>query len=144
MRRAIFSLLTLGAICLCSPAVSQQAKPNGGADFYHLANSANTTNATLIKGSIGNVYAIIAINTTTTVYWLKMYDLSVAPSCNTTPVKLSAPIPYGASNAGGGFVFPIPAGAQFYSGIGFCLTANAADNDNTAAATGITMTVIYK
>ena len=142
----MFLALMFGAICLCSQGVeAQKAVPNGGGNgLYHLANSANTTNSTLIKGTLGNIYFISAINTTTTVYWLKFYDKATAPSCNTDPVVLSFPIPFGASNAGGGLVVPIGVGAQFLKGIGFCITANAADSDNTAAATGITLSVVYQ
>ncbi len=129
---AIFALLTLGL-----PAQAQVTQP-----FHYL--SLASTNSTLIKTGAGTVQGIVAINTTTTLYYLKFYDLAVAPTCNSTPVALSFAIPFGASNSGGGFVITPSQEIQFKLGIGFCVVGGIADSDNSNAATGLTIDVLYK
>jgi hypothetical protein len=147
MRRTRIWFLVTSLTCLlaAAPTRAQTAGTTGGASqTFHLPSTAATTNATVIKNSVGNVYAVIAINITTSVFFLKFYDKATTPSCNGDPVKLTLPIPFGATNSGGGLVVPIPVGVQFFNGISFCVTANAADNDNTAAAAGVTLGVIYQ
>jgi hypothetical protein len=97
--------------------------------------SAATTNATSVWVGSVLLKLVFAVNTTTTVYWLKLYDTATTPVCNTTPVVFKGAVP--ASATVGGFMMSTPDGLQFQSGVGFCLTANQADNDNTAAATGL-------
>ena len=132
-RFAILLLLLVGA-----PAHAQQSQP------FHLISQA-TTNATNIKPAAGQLVGAVCINTTATLYYLKFYDLaSVAPTCNSTPVVLSFPCPFGASSAGGGFVIPMPQPTQFLNGIGMCLTGGIADTDNTSAATGVAVDAFFK
>ena len=135
MKRILLVLFSLSLFG--SPAHAQQSQP------FHLI-SAATTNATNIKPGSGQLVGAVCINTTTTLYYLKFYDLATAPTCNSTPVQLSFPCPFGASNAGGGFVIPMPQPTQFLNGIGMCLTGGIADNDNTIAATGIAVNVFFK
>jgi hypothetical protein len=120
-----------------SPAFAQQTQP------YHLI-SAATTNSTSIKGTNGGVISIVAINTTATIYYLKFYDTAAAPTCNTTAVALTFPIPATASSTGGGLVVSLPQEARFLSGIGICLVGGIADNDNSNAATGVAVDVFFK
>lgn len=126
------------------PALAQQSQP------YHLI-SAASTNATSIKGTAGfsvggagQVVTIVAINTTATVYYLKFYDTAATPTCNSTPVSLTLPIPATSSSTGGGFVVSLPQAAQYLNGIGICLTGGIADNDNSNAATGVAIDVFFK
>ena len=106
--------------------------------------SAATTNSNLVKAGQTALYNIIAINTTTTIYYLKLYDKATAPTCNSDTVVASYPVPFGASNAGGGFVQPRSVAAGYLLGLGFCLTGALADNDNTAAATGVAINFEYR
>ena len=99
--------------------------------------SAATTNATLVSAGRTKLGAGVVVNTTTTVYYLKFYNKATAPTCGTDVPVWTLPIPYGASNAAGGFVLPLDGGLLFPLGFGFCLTASIADSDNTAAATGL-------
>ena len=147
---AKFYFYALAAFLLfAAPAYAQLtsvvpiAGPSGGATPSHFLSAANT-NATNIKASQGTIYQIVAINTTVTMYYLKFYDLAVAPTCNTTPVVGTFPVPFGASNSGGGFTIPLPTGMRFTKGIGFCLTSGIADNDNGNAATGVAIDVLWK
>lgn len=105
--------------------------------------SAATTNATNCKGSAGNVYGFRAVNTTSTLYYLRMYNTAAAPTCSSaTGFVETIPIP--ASTTGAGIVSMPSVPVGYATGIGFCLTAGSSSTDNTAAATGVFLTVIYK
>ena len=145
MRRLLLGLLL--AMGLAATAYAQGTQPIAGiaaGAVSYAYNSLASDNSTLIKGSPGNVYQVIAVNTTGTIYYLKFYDKKTAPTCGTDTVKFIAAIPFGQSSSGGGFSIQIPVGVSFFTGLGFCITANAAFNDDTSAATGITLDVIYK
>jgi hypothetical protein len=101
--------------------------------------SAASTNSTLALGRPTVLSDILTVNTTTTIYYLKLYNKATAPTCGTDVPVWTVPIPYGASNSGGGVSHSSPAGMLFSLGLGFCLTSGIADNDTGAAATGITI-----
>ncbi len=122
-------------------ATSPAAATTGGASMSHLL-SAASTNSTSVKGSAGTLYAISAINTTATVYYLKFYDKASAPTCNSDTVLMTLPVP--SSTSGAGLILAPAVGFSFSAGIGLCLTGAAADNDNTNAATGVTISLGYK
>lgn len=136
------------AIASDNTAFSVNATPTaattGGATPYHLAGgTAASTNSTSIKGSAGTLYSVSAINTTATLYYLRIYDSSSAPTCSSaTGAKHSFPIP--ASTTGAGFAIPLGAvGEIFSSGIGYCVTGGGSDTDNTNAAAGIFINASY-
>ena len=106
--------------------------------------STASTNSTLVYAGRAQLSTIVTINTTTTLYYLKFYDKVTAPTCNSDTVVWKFPVPFGATNSGGGFVIPVPDNLQFFKGIGFCLTGALADNDNTNAATGVTINLAVK
>jgi hypothetical protein len=101
--------------------------------------SAASTNCTLVVNT-GAVYKSgLFINTTATLYYLKLYDTNVVPTAGAgTPVR-RIPIPFGTSSSGGGVPDNPLDGLSFRSGIGFCLTGGIADNDSSNAATGLTL-----
>jgi hypothetical protein len=108
--------------------------------------SAATNNATNCKASPGNLYGYEIYNTTTTTYYLRLYNTASAPTCSSaTGFVRSIPIP-AASAAGqvGGLVRLTPVPVGFSTGISYCLTAGSANNDNTSAATGVFGAAIYK
>lgn len=107
--------------------------------------SAASTNSTSIKGSVGTLCKVTAINTTAVVYYLKFYNKATAPTCNSDTVVATYPVPFAASSAGGGISVNLGAFGEAYTlGIGFCLTGGSADNDNTNAATGVTISYSFK
>ncbi len=104
--------------------------------------SAASTNATVVKASAGQVYSIVVINTTATIYYLKLFDKATTPTVGTdTPIQ-NYPIP--ANTSGAGFVVPIPVGMAFSNGISFALTGGIALLDSSNAATGVAINVSYK
>lgn len=124
-----------------SPNTATATTTNAAATCY--LTSAGTTNSTNCKGSAGNVYGIYVINTTTTNYFLRMYNASSAPTCSSATGFIETIPALGAAANGGGISRPqIP---QAYStGIGFCLTGGGSSTDNTNAATGVYVTILYK
>lgn len=104
--------------------------------------SAGTNNSTSVKGTPGQVYKVIACAGTAAAGIVKLYNKATAPTCGTdTPVAaLSLPATLGAC-----VDMPIPVGAAFSLGIGFCMVTGPANTDNTAVALNqILLTIGYK
>jgi hypothetical protein len=129
MRLSRVALLACLSLALLAPRAHAQSAPK-----HYL--SAASTNSTLVLNRPSLVKMINAVNTTATLYYLKLYNKATAPTCNTDVPVLTVPVP--ASATGGAPVqIPIPDGLLFPLGVGFCLTGGIADNDNTSAATGV-------
>ncbi len=101
--------------------------------------TAASTNSTSCKGSAGNFYGYEIFNTTTTVYYLRLYNASSAPTCSSsTGFIRSIPIPpAAASGQVGGIVSNQNFPANYGTGIGYCITGGSGSTDNTNAAAGI-------
>jgi len=143
----IGSVTTLPATPAGSNLIGQVA-PVGTATTTNAAStcyltSAATTNSTNCKSSAGNVYGYMVINTTATLYYLRMYNASAAPTCSSATNFVNT-IPVPASATGAGISHMIPVGQAFATGIGFCLTGGGSSTDNTNAATGVYITILYK
>jgi hypothetical protein len=108
--------------------------------------SAASTNSTNCKASAGNLYGYDLINTTTTIYYLRLYNASSAPTCSSaTNFIRTIPVPPASAAGGaGGVVRDISAGETYGTGLGFCLTGGGSSTDNTNAATGVYITLHYK
>lgn len=125
--------------------VNPAAATTGGCTPYHLSGgTAASNNSTNIKSSAGTLCSLTAINTTATVYYLRMYNSAAAPTCSSaTGAVHTYPIP--ASATGAGLTIPLGAFGEAYgTGIGFCVTGGGADTDNTSAATGVYIEASYK
>lgn len=118
--------------------------PTAGLTSYTAAGA--STNATSVKGSAGTVYGYSLTNTTTTIYYLRMYNLSSAPTCSSATGYVSTiPIPPAAASGGaGGREITKNIGQAFTTGVGFCVTGGASSTDNTNAATGVFVEILYK
>lgn len=118
--------------------------PTAGLTSYTSASA--TTNATNIKNAAGTVYGYTLTNTTTTIYYLRMYNLSSAPTCSSaTGYVATIPIPPAAAAGGaGGREISKNIGQAFTTGIGFCVTGGPSSTDNTSAATGVFVEILYK
>lgn len=115
---------------------------SGGTSVCYIT-SAASTNATNCKASAGQLYGFDLVNTTATVYYLRLYNSSSAPTCSSaTGFVRTIPIP--ASTTGAGIARSIPVGEAYGTGIGFCLTGGGSSTDNTNAATGVYVTLNYK
>jgi hypothetical protein len=110
----------------------------GGTPAHYL--SAASTNQINVKASAGTLLNVTAINTTATVYYLKLHDTASTPTAGTTAVVQCYAIP--ASTSGNGFTISVP--MTFSSGIAFTLVGGIADNDTSNAATGVTVDFVYR
>lgn len=106
--------------------------------------SAASTNATNCKASPGNIYAIQLTNTTTTNYFLRLYNASGTPTCSSATGFVETLPALGATANGGINGRVVPPGEAFDTGIAFCLTGGGSSTDNTNAATGVYVTIKYK
>jgi hypothetical protein len=106
--------------------------------------SAASTNATSVKASAGQVYALYAHNINAAVRYLKLYNKASAPTVGTDTPVLTLPIP--GNTAGAGFVLDTGGmGIAFATGIALALTTGVADADTGAvAANEIVVTVLFK
>lgn len=91
--------------------------------------SAATTNATSVKASAGTIYSITASNIGAAAAFLKIYNLSTAPTVGTSVPELTVPIA-----ASGQIHIPFPQGFRNATGISFAITNLVADSDVTAIA----------
>jgi len=130
------------AITIVPSSIQLQANTSGGWTPYHYLSTAST-NATNIKSSAGSIGYIIVINTTASVYYLKLFNKASSPTVGTDTPVMNIPIPANASSLGGGAALPVPAGINFSTGISFALTGAIADNDTTNAAAGIVINIGY-
>lgn len=111
--------------------VAAYAHTAGGATPYMLI-SAASTNATSLKASAGQIYAIAAMNLNASPRYLKLYNKASAPTVGTdTPLQVYM-IP--GNTAGTGFTISFPAGQVWTTGIAFALTTGIATSDTGAVA----------
>jgi hypothetical protein len=98
-----------------------------------IASSANSTNATLAKGSAGDIRGVSAVNTTGAVIYLKFCNSTANPPVpGTTAVFDMLAIP-----ANSALNMNMPDNGLYCStGIGYYLTTDAADAGTTAVAAG--------
>jgi len=105
--------------------------------------SAASTNSTLVAAGQHTMFGFVVNNTTATAYYLHFYNSATAPTCTaTTNIQFTYKIPVStttvvAVNQG---MF----GESFPAGLSYCLTGAAADGDNSNAATGVILDVLYK
>ena len=91
-------------------------------------NSAATTNATAVKTSSGNLYAISISNAAASPRFVKLYNKNAAPTVGTDVPVLVIPVAASAS-----VVYEFGRlGQRFAAGIGLAITGAMADTDTTA------------
>ena len=104
---------------------------NGGLSFSRLI-SAATTNATLIKSTAGNLYGIWVSNTSASTRYLKLYNMTTAPTVGTSVPVMTIALPSGF----GGDLNVGTHGISFTTGISMAITAGYADADTAAIVAG--------
>ena len=111
---------------------SVQAVTGQGHSTYHTAISAASTNATNVKNSAGNIGSLIISNTSSSIKYLKLFNLTVAPTMGTSsPVLNYAIMPNSTMAIDCGF-----AGIRFSVGLSYAITSGQALLDNTAVGAG--------
>lgn len=112
---------------------------SGGGGTQKQVISTASTNATSIKAAAGTLYDIVGINTNAATAYLKFYDKASAPTCASDTVLGTYPLIQNIPVS-----VPSWVGKAFSLGIGLCITAGIAANDNTNATTGIAVSLNYK
>lgn len=95
-------------------------------------NSAATTNATLVKSTAGTLWSIAVSNTNAAARFLKLFNLTTAPTVGTSVPVFTVAIPSGGTvlvNGGSN-------GIRFATGISLAITGAAGDLDTTAIGAG--------
>lgn len=119
-------------VSIASDSTGQVAifgRATGGATSFTLI-SAATTNATLVKASAGTLFGLNVTNNGAAARYLKLYNLTVAPTVGTSAPVMTLMIP-----AGGGIAVQIPPqGINFSVGISYALTAGITLADTAAVA----------
>jgi len=123
---------------------SEVVMPTAGLTHFDAADA--STNSTNVLNAAGTVYHYSLSNTTTTIYYLRMYNLTTAPTCSSaTGFVESIPIPpAGAAGQAGGRERIMNIGQAFTTGISYCITASSGSTANDAAAAGVFVTILYK
>ena len=134
---------SVAAVCTNAGTFVVQDNPqtSGGLSKFHLV-SAATTNATNLKASAGQVYAITAFNINAAARYLKFHNTAGTPTAG-SGVTDTYMIP--GNTAGAGLVLNIDKGIVFATGIGITIVTGITDADATAvAASEIVVNVYYK
>lgn len=100
-----------------------------GSTFYKRISTAST-NEDVVKDSGGNLFNIIAMNSGTSLTYLKLYNLAVAPDLSIDIPVATIMIP--ADPLGAGVVAPFSVAINFDTGIAIAITGGVADNNTTA------------
>lgn len=106
-----------------------------------LPSSAATTNSTLVSNTPVDIYSIVAVNTTASIKYLKLYNRLTAPTVGVAfPTLTIALTPSNVPT-----VFSIPGGMYFNVGLAYALTGLGAQSDATALALGdvVGINIIY-
>jgi hypothetical protein len=107
------------------------ARTSGGTTLYKNIDVDESEDQ--VKGSAGQVFWIHAMNLSSSVRYLKLYNATAASvTVGTTVPDLTFPIPTQGDTNGAGFVLAIPNGIAFGTAITIAATTGVADNDSGA------------
>ena len=122
-----------------TPVVTTSGISINAATQFRLA-AAGSTNATSIKGSAGQVYQIIACNTSAAIKYVKFYNKATAPTVGTDTPTLVLGIPPTSTQSFLQNDYPL----SFTTGIAMATTGLGTDADATAVtANDLMITVMY-
>lgn len=108
-----------------------EIEPFGDETWFH-GGTLDSTNATSIKPTAGNLYSITISNISASARYVKLYNKATAPTVGTDIPILTISIP-----AGGIINVPFgEVGYRFGTGIALATTANGLDSDATAIVAG--------
>lgn len=101
------------------------------ATTLYTVNSAATTNAANIKASGANLYGLSVMNTSATTKYVRLFNLTTAPTMGTSVPIMVVAVPATSSKE----IQYVPA-LRFNTGLAVAITGGAAATDNTAVAAG--------
>jgi hypothetical protein len=97
----------------------------------YTVNSAATTNAAAIKASGANLYGISVMNASAATKYVRLFNLTVAPTVGTSVPIMVVAVPATSSKE----ILYVPA-VRFGTGLSVAITGGAAATDSTAVAAG--------
>lgn len=133
--------IAAGANLIGDVAIGNRA--SGGATPYSYISDG--TDFVSVTDGATTLYAVSCTSTDATVVYIKVYDKATAPdpSADAASIKLRFAVPSLATGAG--FVWSVPQGMDFPTGLGFALVTGAADTDETAvSANEVMVNMVYK
>lgn len=119
---------TNGAIVSVS---SFTANTTSSATTLYTVNSAASTNAASIKATGANLYGISVMNTSAATKYVRLFNLTVAPTVGTSVPIMVVAVPATSSKE----IQYVPA-VRFGTGLSVAITGGAAATDSTAVAAG--------
>lgn len=130
LSRTVMPAITSGAVVVQQGTWITQNTPrdSGGLSMSSTVATA-TTNETVVKAVVGQVYSIYANNTNAAVRYLKLYNKATVPIVGTDVPAMTLAIP-----AAGVVAMDVSCGLAFSAGIAFALTAGVAATDIAAVA----------
>lgn len=130
-----------GTVSVTGSTVQDIPATSGGLSKFHLVGAA-TTNATNVKASAGQVYAITAFNVAATPAYLKFHNTAGTPTAG-AGVTETFLIP--GNTAGAGLAINFDKGIAFATGIGISIVTGIADaNASAIAADNVVVNIYYK
>lgn len=96
----------------------------------------------VVKGSAGQVYGFVFINTTAAIIYVKFYNATSGTVGTGTPV-MTIPIPGNGDSDGAGVALSIPQGIAFSTGICVGASTGVADNDTSAPAANALIAQVF-
>lgn len=131
--------IAAGANLIGDVAIGNRA--SGGATPYSYISDG--TDFVSVTDGATTLYAISCTSTDATVVYIKFYNKATAPDPSAETPVLRFAVPSAATGAG--FVWNVPQGMDFPTGLGFALVTGAADTDETAvSANEVMVNLVYK
>lgn len=126
------NVVTVQGVASMTPILSTPAPATTGGLTFATVTAANSTNATNLKASAGQLYHLTAYNNSATLAWVSLYNTAGTPTCGTS-IVYQMMIPAN-STSGAGAIDDIPSGLAFPTGIGYCITTGIAGTGSVAAS----------
>ena len=112
----------------------------GGTGYSYISDG---TDLVSVTDGQTTLYAISCTSIDATVVYIKFYNKATAPDPSAETPVLRFAVPSAATGAG--FVWSVPQGIDFSTGLGFALVTGAADADETAvSANEVMVNLVYK
>jgi hypothetical protein len=125
---------------LIGDVATQERAAGGGTPYSYISDGSDLVSVT---DGVTNLIAISCTSTDATVVYIKFYNKATAPDPSGETPVLRFAVPSAATGAG--FVWAIPGGANFSTGLAFALVTGAADSDETAvSANEVMVNLVYK
>lgn len=129
MKKLIASLL---AVTMLAGVASADSLPG-------VVISTASSNLTKVQNGPTRLTVLMAINTTATLAYIHVFDLTTSgsPACTGTNEKHIIPVP--ASTTGAGFTLPESEAELYQNGLLICITGAGTAGDNSNAPAGVYM-----